>query len=241
MATLTNHLLSLVTTTPYSDAIAHPFLESAAKGTLDPALLALWLSQDRIYAMHAYPRFIGALIANIRFCATHGVSSREELMNQRILKMLAFALECVMKEAEFFKETARKHNLPLDGWKERKGTRDYTAEMCRVAVGMGIEEGLVFLWAMEKVYLDAWTIVRKRLASVKETNASKQCVTPFAENWSAPQFAKFVDDLASLVNDLGIKPGSQTWANAEHIWNRVVELEADFWPNAGEENKQRIA
>jgi thiaminase len=64
---------------------------------------------------------------------------------------------------------------------------------------------------------------------------------PFAQNWSTPQFAKFVDDLEALVNDLGIKPGTQTWINAEQIWNRVVELEAEFWPNAGEERRLRIA
>ena len=151
MPSLTVHLVNSSTTTPYSAAVAHPFLEAAAKGTLDPALLSLWLCQDRIYAMHAYPRFIGALIAKIDFNSAHGISSSEERLNQRILRMLAFALDCVMKEADFFKSTAQKCNLPLDCWRERKATRDYTAEMCRAATGMRIEEGLVFLWAMEKV------------------------------------------------------------------------------------------
>jgi len=154
MSSLSKHLLSLHTDTPYSSAIAHPFLESAAKGTLDPALLALWLSQDRVYAMHAYPRFIGALIAKINFNSAHSVSSREDLTNLRILNMLAFALDSVINEAKFFKDTAKKNNLPLDGWKERKATRDYTAEMCRVVNTMSIEDGLVFLWAMEKVIIE---------------------------------------------------------------------------------------
>jgi thiaminase len=153
MSSIPKHLLSLRTDTAYSSAIAHPFLESAAKGTLDPALLALWLSQDRIYAMHAYPRFIGALIAKINFNSAHSISSREDLMNLRILNMLAFALDSVIKEAEFFKDMAKKNNLSLDGWKERKATRDYTAEMCRVVNTMSIEDGLIFLWAMEKVII----------------------------------------------------------------------------------------
>jgi formylaminopyrimidine deformylase / aminopyrimidine aminohydrolase len=157
MSSLTEHLLSLHTDTPYASAISHPFLEAAATGTLDPSLLALWLAQDRIYAMHAYPRFIGALITKINFNSAHSVSSREELMNQRILNMLAFSLQGVMNEAEFFKTTAQKKNLPLDGWKERKATRDYTAEMCRVANTMSIEDGLVFLWAMEKVISSTYT------------------------------------------------------------------------------------
>ncbi|KAF8635379.1 hypothetical protein AX15_000384 [Amanita polypyramis BW_CC] len=240
MYPLTDHLIRLSTTTPYSAAIAHPFLEAAAKGTLDPTLLGLWLSQDRIYAMHAYPRFIGALISKIKFDSSHETPSPKEGRNQHTLKVLVFALDSVMKEAEFFKTTAQKFNLPLDGWKERKATRDYTAEMCHVATSMTIEEGLVFLWAMEKVYLDAWSDVQKKLLTVTNTTVSKQCVIPFAENWSSPQFVKFVNDLGTLVNDLNIDKGTVAFANAERIWNRVVELEADFWPDTGEEKRMRI-
>ncbi|KIL62724.1 hypothetical protein M378DRAFT_165383, partial [Amanita muscaria Koide BX008] len=35
---------------------------------------------------------------------------------------------------------------------------------------------LVFLWAMEKVYFDAWSNVNKGLSAVAETNEAKQCV-----------------------------------------------------------------
>ncbi|KAM6503372.1 heme oxygenase-like protein [Amanita muscaria] len=241
MPSLTQHLLSLSTTAPYSAAVNHPYLKAAANGTLNHNLHALWLSQDRIYAMHAYPRFIGALITKINFSSAHTVSSNGERFNQRILTILASSLEAVMKEGQFFINTAQKFNLPLDGWRERKATKDYTAEMCRVSTSMNIEEGLVFLWAMEKVYFDAWSNVNNGLSAVAETNEAKQCVAPFAENWSSPQFAKFVDSLADLVNSLDIKPGSETWYNAERRWNRVVELEVEFWPTEGEEVSQRIA
>lgn len=56
-----------------------------------------------------------------------------------------------MLEIEFFKNTAKKWALDLEIWRERKETRDYTAEMVRVAATGHIEEGLLFLWAMEKV------------------------------------------------------------------------------------------
>ncbi|KAF8636898.1 hypothetical protein AX17_003150 [Amanita inopinata Kibby_2008] len=239
MTSLTQHLTSLSTSTPYSVAVAHPFLKAAGEGKLDSSLLALWLSQDRIYASHAYPRFVGALIANIKFDAAHGLTSREEALNQRILKQLLVCLECVIKEAEFFKDTAQKCSLPVEGWKERKATRHYTAEMARVSGDGRIEDGLVFLWAMEKVYLDAWASVRKSLSS--KSGGTNSAVAAFADNWSSPQFVKFVDDLAALVNDLGIQPGTETWKRAEHIWNRVVELEAEFWPEVGEESTHRIA
>jgi hypothetical protein len=38
-------------------------------------------------------------------------------------------------------------------WKERKGARDYLAEMESVGNSKNTEEGLIFLWAMEKVGL----------------------------------------------------------------------------------------
>ena len=152
MSQLTNHLLSLSTSTPYDAAIKHEFLSSAGNGTLGNDRLAFWLAQDRIYAAHAYPRFIGALIANIPYNSLHPIQSTEELLNQRILKTLVFCLENVVREVAFFSETGQTWGLDLHVWKERRETRDYTAEMARITAGTGIEDGLVFLWAMEKVW-----------------------------------------------------------------------------------------
>ncbi|KAJ6573899.1 heme oxygenase-like protein [Mycena vulgaris] len=232
--TLTDHLVRLSTPTPYADAINHTFLRSAGEGTLSNALLSLWLSQDRIYAAHAYPRFIGALIASIPFDKSDGLRSEKEAHNQRVLKMLTFALENIVREVGFFVETADAWKLELEGWRERKGTRDYVAEMDRISGGKRLNDGLVFLWAMERVYLDAWTLVREGLQK-KAVSPSDSPAATFADNWSSPEFVKFVDDLADLVNASDIE-----WTRAEDIWARVVELEKDFWPSVGEEIHMRI-
>jgi hypothetical protein len=60
-------------------------------------------------------------------------------------------LENIVKEVEFFTTTARTHGLDLGVWEEREGTREYVAEMARMADDENLGEGLVFLWAMEKV------------------------------------------------------------------------------------------
>ena len=148
---LTQHLLELKTSVGYSAAIDHPFLQNASLGTVNHDLLGLWLAQDRLYAAHAYPRFIGSLISLIPFHASHAIGSDEENHTNRILDVLTFALTNVIREVNFFKDTAREWNLKIEGWGERKGTRDYTAEMARVTGGSGFVDGLVFLWAMEKV------------------------------------------------------------------------------------------
>ena len=151
--TLTSHLTSLSTSRPYSAATQHPFLTAAGNGTLSHDLLSLYLSQDRIYAAHGYPRFIGLLLASIPFSSRHGVESRDEQLNQRIVRIANYALTNVIREVTFFVETAQDHGLDLDAWKERKQTRDYTAEMIRVASAGRLEDAVVFLWAMERVRL----------------------------------------------------------------------------------------
>ncbi|KAJ7674420.1 heme oxygenase-like protein [Mycena rosella] len=233
---LTDHLVRLSTPTPYTEAIHHTFLRAAGDSTLDNTLLSLWLSQDRIYAAHAYPRFIGALIASIPFRKSDGLKSSREAHNQRVLKTLTYALENVIREVGFFVDTAEKWGLDLEGWRERKGTRDYVAEMVSISGNRALNDGLVFLWAMERVYLDAWTFVLRELQqSAVERATSDSPAATFADNWSSPEFIKFVDDLADLVNASDIE-----WARAEEIWMRVVELEKDFWPSAGEEIQMRI-
>lgn len=140
----------------------HPFLISAGTRTLDPNLLSFYLSQDRIYAAHAYPRFIGSLIAKIPFDSAHhhtadvdpataSHSAEEEDANQYLLQLLTFALTNVVREATFFVDIAHKYRLDIWCWRERKATRDYMAEIGRMGGMESLEEGLVFLWAMEQV------------------------------------------------------------------------------------------
>ncbi|KAJ7785674.1 heme oxygenase-like protein [Mycena metata] len=234
--TLTSQLLQQArSNNEYAEAINHPFLRAAGDGTLDRSLLALWLSQDRIYAAHAYPRFIGSLIAAIPFDKYASPQSQKEEHNRRILKTLSFALENIVKEVEFFVETARKHGFDLAMWKERKGTRDYVAEMDSIASSRNIQEGLVFLWAMEQVYLDAWSLVRAGLQkrpfqSEGNRSANDSPVSAFVENWTSQEFVKFIDDLAALANATDVE-----FERGTKIWERVVELEKEFWPLAGEE------
>lgn len=58
----------------------------------------------------------------------------------------------VRREVGMFSEVEQKYQLPsFAGWRERKATRDYTAEMARVGALGSFEDGLVFLWAMERV------------------------------------------------------------------------------------------
>ena len=153
VVTLTSHLTSLSTTRPYSAATEHEFLSSAGKGTLSADRLALYLSQDRLYAAHAYPLFLGHILSSIPFSSLHAKNSNQEKFNQRIVKIVGDSLQNIIREVSFFDEIAEKFKLNLDIWRERKATRDYTAEMARVGAVGSLEEKLIFLWAMERVSL----------------------------------------------------------------------------------------
>ena len=148
---LTIHLVSLATPRPYSAATQHEFLAAAGTGTLSPDLLSLYLSQDRIYAAQGYPRLLGLLLARVPLSSTDPTRAAH---GEQIVRVLADALQNVLREASMFDEIVQAHGLPLLAtWRERKATRDYTAEMVRVGASGTFEDGLVFLWAMERVCL----------------------------------------------------------------------------------------
>ncbi|KAJ7592661.1 heme oxygenase-like protein [Mycena floridula] len=228
---LTDHLSLLCSLDSYQTATRHEFLSSAGNGTLDQDRLALWLAQDRIYAAHAYPRFIGALISKIPFKTSDHPESAAEVLNRDILKTLTFCLQNIVAEVDFFKSTAERYDLDINKWPERKETRDYTAEMARVSLGGSLQDGLIFLWAMEKVYLDAWIYVRHELeTAVTEGSTTFAAVSALSKNWSSPEFIAFVDDLTKIVNNLGIALDSADGKRAAEVFARVVELEIMFWP-----------
>jgi thiaminase len=107
MESITEHLLARPRHNPRVLATeTHPFLTSAAEGTLSESLLALWLYQDRIYAAQAYPRFIGSLIAHLPL--DNPTSNSDEALLRRVLRTLTFCLENIVREVEFFDNTAKR-------------------------------------------------------------------------------------------------------------------------------------
>ena len=109
---LTTHLASLSTPRPYAAATQHAFLTATGTGTLPLPLLSLYLSQDRIYAAHGYPRFIGQLLTRIPYSSTHALDSPEEQLHSDVVKLLAFALQSVHHEVGMFGEDKREYRQP---------------------------------------------------------------------------------------------------------------------------------
>ncbi|KAG1862066.1 heme oxygenase-like protein [Suillus subalutaceus] len=221
-----------------SAATQHEFLTAAGTLSLSPARLALWLCQDRIYTAHAYPRFIGLLISKIPF---DGPAVEEEL-NRETLALLTAGLEGMIRGVAFLEGVAKEWGLDINGRIERKATRDYTAEMARVASVGSLEEGLVFLWAMAQVFLDAWKHVKSLFPpqSDSEDNTAN-AIRQLTNNWTTPEFEESVQKIEALANRHFARHHhghSHSAVRAmESICARVVELEKIFWPEDREETR----
>ncbi|KAG8925185.1 hypothetical protein FRC02_009875 [Tulasnella sp. 418] len=161
-------------------------------------------------------------------------------MNRRVLEILSFSLDNIVREVNFFNDVSKKWGLDIEKWDEREGTRNYLAEMARISTWGSLEDGVLFLWAMEKVYLDAWSFaksVERAPANdiFDEQRTTSQALDEFISNWTSEGFMAFVKKLEDLTNDLFQgKEGTEAWRRAEMIWERVIELEVGFWPNANE-------
>jgi hypothetical protein len=111
-----------------------------------------------------------------------------------------------------------------------------------------------------QVYLDAWSAVynafpkpsaSQALEAQSQADLTAEAIKDLSYNWSSanPDFLQFVKEIGDLVNDYFIpvmagqplagRSAPDALAHAEAIWARVVELEAEFWPNEGEEDSLR--
>lgn len=70
--------------------------------------------------------------------------------------------------------------------------------------------------------------------ALTSANSPPSALKSLAKNWSTAEFKDFVDDLASLVDDIYRNLDRNAWIIAEDVWRRVLELEEDFWPGLEE-------
>ncbi|KAK7908141.1 hypothetical protein PG985_015444 [Apiospora marii] len=236
---ITTHLLQHPDTAEmYKKATQCRFLELAGQGRLPKESLSQWLSQDRLYAQ-AYCRFIGGLISRVQL----PVSSATEASRTtpfRILLMLQTAMIGVTTELQFFEKTAAEYQLNLaamEGGQEfeanevTKGCIDlfdsFTAEAGK---GRSLLQGLVMLWALEKVYLDAWTFAKQQTPAGDALDGGA-LRNKFIPNWAGDHFRAFVDQIQECLDVFASEAGaSDVDQVAMDAWKEMLILEEGFWP-----------
>ena len=177
---------------------SHPFVVATADGTLPSATFGRWLVADHHFVV-GFRRFLARLV--------------ELAPHERARDVLAGGLGALQAELDLFRVEAAERGLDLDGDEPSLTTLGYTAYLLASAAD-GWPTALTVLFGAEKAYFDAWSAVRA------QTDPSSP-YWRFVDNWSAPAFGAWVDEVASLVDELG-KPDHRTFA-------RVVRFELAFW------------
>ncbi|KAI1859724.1 hypothetical protein JX265_010173 [Neoarthrinium moseri] len=265
MPTLTSHLTSHPQTAEaYTRATQSAFLSLAGQGRLPRPVLSQWLSQDRLYAQ-AYVRFIGGLLARLRL----PVAKAADAVEWRVLRVLKDALDGIVRELAFFEDTAARYGLDLAagpgeasenssaGFGPNRVTEAYVdlfdsfgarhggAQAASVAGGeRTLLEGLVLLWATEKVYLDAWTYAREQGAGREGGKTGEDLDggalrREFIPNWTSEEFKGFVDEIQGCLDEYAAAQGGEgVQDRALELWKHVLQLEEGFWPHV---NLQDVA
>ncbi|GAA6034019.1 hypothetical protein JCM8097_000652 [Rhodosporidiobolus ruineniae] len=224
-----------------------PFLAAAGKHELSREVLSEWLTQDRAYALHGYPKFIAGLISALPLS-----SPSHQTASQSLLGLFSYSIANIAREVGFFDSLDPKYGLDLSfqppegkegklqGKRVKPLTKAYVdlllatgAEAGRT--GEGVEEGLVLLWAMERIYFNAWTFAASHTpspsgSSSRTDNRTSAALTELIDNWTNAEFKEFVERIEREVEKLELKEGSEVWERCEEIFKYTLWLEQRFWP-----------
>ncbi|KAI1780066.1 heme oxygenase-like protein [Hypoxylon cercidicola] len=242
----------------YQRATRSQFLSLAGQGRLPTEVLSEWLSQDRLYAQ-AYIRFAGGLLSRVQLPTRIDDQDTSRTLQWRILSLLETALSGVTRELQFFEVTAKKYKLDLAalgpvaeggnlssksaGFGPNQVTKGYinlfdsfTAQP-HGNTSKTLLDGLVLLWATEKVYLDAWTYAKQQAS---EDGDGKGDVDggalrkEFIPNWTSEEFQAFVKECQECLDAYAAIQDHDTEevgaANSMTLFKTVLILEESFWP-----------
>lgn len=185
----------------WARATRHPFLAAVAAGTLPEPAFRTWLVQDYLFLSDLL-RFQARLLA------------RTPRVAQAVL---AAGVTALVDELSWFEKVAVEHHLDLSA-----ARLPATVAYDRLLVGLDdapVPEALAMLWALERVYLDAWSFAAPGSAPYQN----------FVTHWTTPQFATYVADLAVAAD--AVLAGTDP-SGLDRQFTAVVEAEAAFWDTA---------
>jgi thiaminase/transcriptional activator TenA len=183
-------------------ATRHEFLEAVRDGTVPEAAFHRWLTQDY--------RFVALLL---RFQAR--LLARSPRPAQAVLAGGAVAL---VDELAWFEAKAAERGLDL-AEPELPATTAYARLLERLDAAE-FPVALTGLWALERVYLDAWTYAAPGAPAYRE----------YVEHWTVPAFAAYVAGLEQAA-DAALKDVPEP-ADLDAFFRQVVEAEVQFWDMA---------
>ncbi|KAF2823899.1 heme oxygenase-like protein [Ophiobolus disseminans] len=245
---LTTHLLS-VNHEQLLRTTRHPFVARAANGTLAKPLVAQWLANDLQY-LKVYKGLSEQTLAIVRRTQPVSNVSDPEDVQTRLIAWLEAAIQNGNREEMFFAEVAEIYKIDIGITESIKneGLRRYETLFRTFTTNdrhafLPWLEGAVMLWAMEKVYYEAWSWARRQDAQDSPRTYDKDqdggaMRREFIPNWSNRDFLMFVEQLERIVNEAvstAVKGDDGLWGQVKTrthaVWEAVLDAEEAFWPD----------
>jgi thiaminase/transcriptional activator TenA len=179
--------------------LTHPFVQRTSDGSLPRETFDRWLTEDHFFvrSFQDYLRELTAIAPDDQARA-----------------VLADGIAALVPELALFEKAAAERGLDLavEPSLLNVGYSSYLLSTVRE----GWPVAITVLYAVEKAYYDAW-------ASVRDTTGPDTPYAGFIANWSSPDFAAYVEQLAALVDREALTPSMQLG------FDRVVRFELAFW------------
>jgi thiaminase/transcriptional activator TenA len=185
----------------WARATAHPFVKAVGDGTLPGAAFDTWLVQDHHFLADLL-NFQARLLA------------RAPRPAQPVLADGAVAL---VAELGWFEDVAAERELSLS--EERAEATLTYARLLEELDAAPVPVALAGLWAIERVYLDAWSLADGRGSTYR----------PFVEHWTTPEFGAYVQALATATD---VVAGPEDRPSCTRAVEAVLIAEVDFWETA---------
>jgi thiaminase/transcriptional activator TenA len=182
-------------------ATDHAFLTGVRDGTVSRKAFDAWLVQDA--------HFVADLLwFQARLLARAPASARA---------VLAGGAVALVEELAWFDEQAAARGLVV-GAPRAAATEEYSAQLRRLDTADS-SVALAALWAIERVYLEAWS---GAAPGAPEYSA-------FVAHWTTPGFATYVAELERAADAV---PGTGPAGEAAHVVAGVLTAERAFWDMA---------
>jgi thiaminase len=245
---LTTHLLS-VNHEQLVCITHHSFLSRAANGTLPKSLVAQWLANDLQY-LKVYKGLSEHTLTLVRRTQPEAANSDPENVLRRLMAWLEAAIPNGTREESLFQEVADiyKMDISITEATKNQGLRRYEAMYNNLTTSNQHDflpwlEGAVTLWAMEKIYYEAWSWARRQDAqaspkSYENDQDGGAMRREFIPNWSNRDFLMFVEQLERIINEAvstAVNGDDQRWrqvkSRSASVWKAALDAEEAFWPD----------
>ncbi|CAM0135116.1 hypothetical protein VKS41_000304 [Umbelopsis sp. WA50703] len=238
---LTEHLLALDPDSYYA-ATQHQLLEEIGSLQLPPKNMRAWMVQDKFYTdgyINMLSKMMGRLPEQAREIAHDSADiENEQDITKRLYKNLSFAHENIIREASFFDNLIKRYESPSAPDIIKPLTNEYVEFQQRVTEESDshLGEAIILLWAMERVFYDAWSYASSLLKAIptsENENEHIKTIRELIDNWTSQEFEKFVDECAFHVNALPVTSAGQM-DSYEQVFRDMLVFEQKFWDLAYE-------